>query len=226
MAVKNSNAALPEIKPIEMVDIPLHVVGDSPLIVHAWSEKAKRMMLDAQMGKKAGTKKEPKNPTEDFIRSLYWLTPAPTEYTMESFNAAIAQGARFGFPITALKQSAISAAYRMGWVKDKASLRGAFFLDANGPDGQNADLFEIKGSAPVSREDMVRIGMGTADIRYRGQFDPWHADIILRYNKNGQYNLENLLNILNAGGAVCGIGEWRPEKDGRFGMYHIETVSE
>ena len=114
----------------------------------------------------------------------------------------------------------------MGWVKDKASLRGAFFLDANGPDGQNADLFEIKGSAPVSREDMVRIGMGTADIRYRGQFDPWHADIILRYNKNGQYNLENLLNILNAGGAVCGIGEWRPEKDGRFGMYHIETVSE
>ena len=103
---KKAETALFEIKPIEMVDIPLRIVGDSPLIVHAWSEKAKRMILDAQQGKKAGTKKEPKNPTEDFIRSLYWLTPMPADFTLDGFNAAVEAGARFGFPITAFKQAA------------------------------------------------------------------------------------------------------------------------
>ena len=217
---KKAETALFEIKPIEMVDIPLRIVGDSPLIVHAWSEKAKRMILDAQQGKKAGTKKEPKNPTEDFIRSLYWLTPMPAYFTLDGFNAAVEAGARFGFPITAFKQAAISAAYRMGWVKDKMGLRGAFFLD--GTAGDSGDMVEITGSVPTIREDMVRVGMGVADIRYRGMFETWAADITMRYNKNGQFSVENLLNILNAGGTICGAGEWRPEKDGQFGMYHVE----
>ena len=129
-------------------------------------------------------------------------------------------GARFGFPITAFKQAAISAAYRMGWVKDKMGLRGAFFLD--GTAGDSGDMVEITGSVPTIREDMVRVGMGVADIRYRGMFETWAADITMRYNKNGQFSVENLLNILNAGGTICGAGEWRPEKDGQFGMYHVE----
>ena len=176
---KKAETALFEIKPIEMVDIPLRIVGDSPLIVHAWSEKAKRMILDAEQGKKAGTKKEPKNPTEDFIRSLYWLTPMPADFTLDGFNAAVEAGARFGFPITAFKQAAISAAYRMGWVKDKMGLRGAFFLD--GTAGDSGDMVEITGSVPTIREDMVRVGMGVADIRYRGMFETWAADITMRY---------------------------------------------
>ena len=37
-----------EIKPIQIKKVALRIVGDSPLIMHAWSEKAKRMMLEAQ----------------------------------------------------------------------------------------------------------------------------------------------------------------------------------
>ena len=70
---------------------------------------------------------------------------------------------------------------------------------------------------------MVRIGMGTADIRYRGEFPNWYADIVVSYNVNGQYSLENIVNMINAGGYICGIGEWRPEKDGQYGMYHIDA---
>ena len=70
---------------------------------------------------------------------------------------------------------------------------------------------------------MVKIGMGTADLRYRGEFKNWYIDLILEYNKDGDVTLEQLLNVLNAGGYSCGIGEWRPEKDGTFGRYHIET---
>lgn len=223
MATKTSE--LVEIRPIEIKKIKLRIVGDTPLIMHAWSEKAKREMLEAQMGKKKGKEKEPKNPVNDFINSMYWLEGKPEtdnkmapEECTEKFIEAIQNGARFGFPVTAFKQAAISAAYRMGWSKDKMSLRGVFFIDSDA-DG----MIEIHSDVPKMREDMVRIGMGTADIRYRGEFDNWYADIVVSYNVNGQYSLENIINILNAGGYICGAGEWRPERDGQYGMFHIAT---
>lgn len=216
MAIKKNTTELLEIRPIEIQKVNLRIVGDTPLIMHAWSEKAKRMMLDAQMGLAKGKKKEPKNPVEDFIRSMYWLTDMPEEMTEEAFSEAISNGARFGFPVTAFKQAAISAAYRMGWAKDKVSLRGAFFID-----GDENGMIEIHSDAPKMREDMVKVGMGTADIRYRGEFANWYADMTISYNMNGNYSLENIMNIINAGGYICGVGEWRPEKDGQYGQFHV-----
>ena len=218
MATKKANAEVIEIRPIEIKKVTVRVVGDTPLIMHAWSEKAKRMMLEAQMGIAKGKKKEVKNPADDFIRSMYWLTPMPEDGTMESFEEAIANGARFGFPVTAFKQAAISAAYRMGWAKDKMSMRGAFFIDSD----ENG-MIEIHSDTPEMREDMVKVGMGTADIRYRGEFKNWYADLTISYNANGQYSLENIVNIINAGGYVCGVGEWRPERDGQNGMFHVQA---
>ena len=216
MATKKAAAEVIEIRPIEIKKVTIRIVGDTPLIMHAWSEKAKRMMLEAQMGIAKGKKKEVKNPADDFIRSMYWLTPMPEDGTMESFEEAIANGARFGFPVTAFKQAAISAAYRMGWAKDKMSMRGAFFIDSD----ENG-MIEIHSDNPEMREDMVKVGMGTADIRYRGEFKNWYADLTISYNANGQYSLENIVNIINAGGYVCGVGEWRPERDGQNGMFHV-----
>lgn len=216
MATKKASTEVIEIRPIEIKKVTIRIVGDTPLIMHAWSEKAKRMMLEAQMGVAKGKKKEAKNPVDDFIRSMYWLTPMPEDGTMESFEEAIANGARFGFPVTAFKQAAISAAYRMGWAKDKMSMRGAFFIDSD----ENG-MIEIHSDTPEMREDMVKVGMGTADIRYRGEFKNWYADLTISYNANGQYSLENIVNIINAGGYVCGVGEWRPERDGQNGMFHV-----
>ena len=216
MATKKAATEVIEIRPIEIKKVTIRIVGDTPLIMHAWSEKAKRMMLESQMGIAKGKKKEAKNPVDDFIRSMYWLTPMPEDGTMESFEEAIANGARFGFPVTAFKQAAISAAYRMGWAKDKMSMRGAFFIDSD----ENG-MIEIHSDTPEMREDMVKVGMGTADIRYRGEFKNWYADLTISYNANGQYSLENIVNIINAGGYVCGVGEWRPERDGQNGMFHV-----
>lgn len=208
-----------EIRPIQIKKATIHIVGDSPLIVHAWSEKAKREMLEKQMKVTKTKAKTAKNPVEDFIRSMYWLTPMPEEMTESAFNESIQNGARFGFPVTGFKQAAISAAYRMGWAKDKASLRGAFFIDCD-----ENQMVEIKSDPPIMREDMVKLLGTTADIRYRGEFRNWSADITVSFNENGQYTLEQIINIINAGGYVCGIGEWRPEKDGQYGMFHISAT--
>lgn len=216
---KKATTEIIEIRPIQIKKATVHVVGDTPLIMHAWSEKAKREMLEKQMKVTKTKSRDAKNPVEDFIRSMYWLSPMPDEMTMEAFEDAVANGARFGFPITAFKQAAISAAYRMGWTKDKMSMRGAFFID-----GDENQMIEIHSDMPIMREDMVKVGMGTADIRYRGEFRNWSADINISFNENGQYSLEQIINVINAGGYVCGVGEWRPERDGQYGMFHVSAT--
>lgn len=210
---------LVEIRALNIQSVPIRIVGDSPLIVHAWSEKAKRMMLDAQMGKTKTKARDKRDPMDDFIQSLYWLEGKPEKSTPEAMDEAIENGAKFGFPVGAIKQAANSAAYRLKWVKNQMELRGTYFIKT-----EFGDMAEIKGSAPRMREDMVRVGMGTADLRYRGEFFPWYIDCIVEYNASGAMSFEQIINCINAGGYVCGIGEWRPEKDGSFGMYHVETI--
>lgn len=222
MATKVKEATI-EITPVEIHTATIRIVGDTPLIMHAWSEKAKRMMLEAQTGKSKGKKKPIRNRVDDFIQAAYWMSGKP-EYPDDSaegvceaaFNESINNGATFGFPATAFKQAAMSAAYRLGWVKNQMGMRGAFFIDSD----ENG-LVEIKSDTPVCREDMVKVGMGTADLRYRPQFNNWSAELNIKYNALGDFPLESIINALNAAGFVCGIGEWRPERDGDFGMFHV-----
>ena len=47
-------------------------------------------------------------------------------------------------------------------------------------------------------------------------------DLTISYNKAGAYALEDIINLISLGGYNCGIGEWRPEKGGQNGMYHVE----
>lgn len=203
-----------ELPPINLETIEVLLVGDTPLISHAWSEKAKREMLGKQM-KAAKPGKEAKDPHEDFQQSLYRI-----------------EGGGYGFPSVAFKAAAVTActsvagitkvAARQAFhvVGEQSAVRGAF----NGA-LMRMDLVRILGSEPEMREDMVRIGMGTADIRYRGQFWPWHATVRVRFNAN-VLSAAQIINLLNNAGFGVGIGEWRPERDGQFGMFHVATSAE
>ena len=75
------------------------------------------------------------------------------------------------------------------------------------------------------REYMVRIGMGTADIRYRGEFKKWSTTLHIRYNSNAM-SAEQIVNLFNVAGFACGVGEWRPQKDGSYGCFHVATENE
>jgi hypothetical protein len=198
----NVKAAKPEQVIIELPRLEIMtgyipLIGDSPLICHAWSKKAKSEMLDKQM-KKAKQAKEAKDPQRDYEESLY---PLP-------------QGG-YGFPAVAFKSAAVDACSYVANVT-KVEVRGAFHI--------NAELVEIEGD-PSPREDMVRIAMNTADIRYRGEFKKWSATIPIRYNAN-VLTLEQLLNLFNTAGFAVGVGEWRPQKDGSFGMFHVATAED
>ena len=237
-------AEIIKIEPIAKRYIKAKIVGDSPLITHCWDVKSQREILEKEL-KISRTQKPKRNPYEDFASSMYWLTKMPEVITKETLDEAFANGARFGFPLTGLKQSAISAAYRMGWSKDKMSLRGAFFIQPV-EDGYYAGdleisddmkevhiipnvfhpepMIEIQYERLTMRRDTVRVGMGSADLRYRGEFENWSAEFTLSFNENGDRTLDEIFTMLNAGGYICGIGEWRPERDGQYGQYHVEPV--
>lgn len=225
MATKKTASV--EIKPMELQTVEITIVGITPLIVHAWSEKAKRMMLDKQRGKATKTKHEIKIPVNDFMAACYWLTEQPEmgdtdEEAEANFEAAIAAGAKFGFPVTGIKQSVIMGAKRGGLDVVATELRGSFFLEGT-TEASTVDIAEIISETPIMREDMVKVGgmSKTADIRYRPEFRNWEIPLRMTYNANGKYSLEQLLNCFNVGGFVCGIGEWRPERDGQMGMYKL-----
>ena len=218
MATKKTENNVIEIKALDIKRVNIRIVGDSPLIVHAWSEKAKRMMLEAQMKATKTKAREVRNPYDDFIGSMYWLTEKP-ESTPEAFEKAVKAGAKWGFPTGAIKQAGNSAAYRLGWVKNQMELRGSYFISS-----EYGEMAEIKGCVPEIREDMVKVGQGTADLRYRAEFKDWHMNLTIEYNEGGNLTLEQIVNVINLGGYSCGIGEWRPERDGSFGKYHVETA--
>ena len=201
------NITIPE---ITLTTMKVRVEGDSPLIVHAWSEKAKKMILDKQM-KKATKGKDTKDPWMDYCESMYWLDGMPDEPTEEDI-----ENARFGFPACAFKAAAVDAGYQQGVLAKKTTARGAFHI--------MGDMVEIEG-VPNMREDMVRIGMGTADIRYRGEFKEWSATLTIRYNPQVM-SAEQIINLINMGGFANGVGEWRPSKDGSFGTFHVKTDAE
>lgn len=208
-AKKNEPIIIPA---IDLKRVDIEVVGDSPLIMHKWSEKAKREMLEKQMKVAKAKGHDAKDPVADFIESMYWLEGEPEEKTEEGFEKAIKSGnARFGFPSTAFKASAVAAAYRAKITKDRVSMNGAFHI--------LGEMVEINGT-PIMREDMVKIGMGTADIRFRGEFPEWSAVLPIQYNA-GVVTVEQLANMFNLGGFAVGVGEWRPEKSGSYGMYHV-----
>jgi hypothetical protein len=187
-------------------EFDLHIIGDTPLISHAWDEKAKLMMLQKQM-KKATNGREARDPFSEFVASLYWLSEKPEKPTMDDI-----QTGKFGFPTVAFKAAAVDGGFQSGVLDKKTTARGAFHI--------SGEMAEIEG-IPEMREDMVRIGMGTADLRYRGEFKNWKTVLHIRYNANAM-SMEQIINLFNIGGFACGVGEWRPSKDGSNGMFHVE----
>lgn len=193
------------------------LVGDTPLIVHAWSEKAKREMLAKQVKATKGGR-EARDPESDFKSSLYEMGEGT-----------------YGFPVTGIKNCLLAAAH-----KDKGIARSAvmasLFLEADmvrvrpAMAGAVCDmpLVRIWSGKPEMREDMVKIGSGlnkVASLAYRGQFTHWAFKIKARFNPE-VLTPDALAFIIQESGMACGLGEWRNERKGVFGAFHLADTAE
>ncbi len=192
------------------------LVGDTPLITHAWSEKARREMLAKQVkGTKAG--KEARDPESDFVNSLYDMDGG------------------YGFPAMGFKNCVLSAAHKDKGIA-RSAVMSALWIDADMVRARPAlagaicdmPLIRIYGSKPEMREDMVKVGAGlnkTASLAYRGQFTTWAIRVTGRFNAS-VLTAEALAFLIQEAGISYGLGEWRNEKRGVFGAFHLADAKE
>ena len=87
VSVSKSPSVAIEIPQIQLGIMELKLVGDSMLVTHKWSNKAKKQMLDKQM-KVAATGKEAKNPEQDYLDSMYVLEDGSYGFPTVGFKAA------------------------------------------------------------------------------------------------------------------------------------------
>jgi hypothetical protein len=193
-----------QIQQIDVETLLVPVVGTMPLIVHNWSEKAKRQMLDAQQGRK--TIKEHRDPEAEFESSLYRTKDG------------------YGFPSVAFKAATVSAARLYGKAVRMTELRQFLFFRGEMSENCNQALFPIFGE-PKMREDMVTVGISGTDLRYRAEFPEWTSQLTVQFVKSA-ITRDSVLSIIMAAGLTVGVGEWRPEKNGEYGTFRLDDSSD
>lgn len=175
------------------------IIGQTPLIPHRWSEKARRMMLERQQGK-AVARKAPKAPEEEAFAATYWL-----------------EDGRPGMPATAFKSAVADAARHFDGLT-QVLVKQSVFVTGDGVD----QLVPITGEITM-REDMPRNATGVADLRYRNQIWPWSADLEIEYIASA-LTPGALLALVDAAG-LGGVGDWRPSspksKSGTYGRWTV-----
>lgn len=176
--------------------IKVGIKGLTPLIYNKWSEKAIKMIQDKQ-AKKANKGREAREPEKEYEASFYYNSKK-----------------EIAFPANSIKQSMVGASRSVEGVT-MTLLRGAVFVV-----GDEQGLVPVQYKLKQMRTDMVRVGMGVADIRYRGEVVDWSMDLEIKFNAD-VLSAEQTINLLNIAGFAQGIGEWRPEKNGDHGTFTV-----
>lgn len=186
------------IKPIQQKRMTVRIVGTSPLQQHQWDEKAKRMMREKQAGKKSKDR-EVRDPQAEFEAATY----------------RTAKG-KYGFPGMALKRAIIAAAHKDLGI-EKTMVRKALFLHIDDPGG----IIEMDCKPPRMREDMMRVGMGSVDLRYRPEFEEWAATVDIEFDSELLTD-QDVITLIDRAGFGVGIGEGRPEVGRDFGRFKVD----
>lgn len=176
------------------------LVGETPLLVQKFTEKAKKQMEEKHQ-KRAKTAREARDKEQEFQDSLYRI-----------------DNKTYGIPAAGIKNCAVSACRFIDGVPMTLA-KGAFQVV-----GDESGLIPLKASEPVMDERIVRIGnfgKKVAMPRYRGRFDKWEVSFTVKYN-NGIMSAEQLLNLYENAGFAVGLCEYRPEKSGNLGQFRVK----
>jgi len=183
-----------DIPGVERSTLRVTIEGDTPLLSHRFSDEARAAIL-AKQTMRARPARGPKDPEADYQGSIYRTYDGQP-----------------GFPASAIKSACVSACRFLPMTMVEA--RGAILV--------RGDILPIEGE-PRMREDVVKLNGKTADIRFRAEYPTWSITADIMYNPR-VITAESIVNILETAGFHIGLGDWRPEKGGMFGMFHVKSL--
>ena len=190
-----------KLAPIKKQTVKLRIIGTSPLIQHQWGQKALDMMRSKHAGKKTKTR-DVRDPEAEGREAMY-----------------VTQDGRPGVPAMAIKSAIISAAHKDIGI-EKTLVKKSLFIRCD----DAKKVIPMECSAPVITEDTVRVGQGSADLRYRPYFHEWAVNMEFEIDAE-LLRLEDLCNLIDRAGFGVGIGEWRPEKGGEYGRFEVDRTT-
>ena len=176
----------------------LKLKGKTPLITHRFSEESRQTIEERNQGK-ASRKKRVRDPEKEWRDCLYLLNTG-----------------EYGFPAAAFKKCAVTAvtSLRRKGKLSKIGVRQAFHVLH-----EDEGLVKIKGT-PRQRTDVVRLSKGVADVRYRAEFPEWEVTLEILFNERAISEKE-IRSLFALAGFAVGVGDWRPEKGGIYGMFTV-----
>lgn len=189
----------------------------SPLIVHHFSEKARKEIRE---GESRGAAKKARVAKTDAMRVA--------EYRASAYES---EDGWHGIPAGGFRQAMIRAGKLIGVQMTDA--RTLFRVIGDGRDNDTAQellkLYDSKGkpftwkrNKPIMREDYVRLKSGGTTLRYRAQYWPWTLKLSIEFDPS-LVDANSILALVERAGACVGQCEWRPEKNGEFGRFAISS---
>ena len=194
-----------------ILTVPIKNAPGSPLVINAFSAKARAMMRETQELGSVGRKRRAKDP-----KNFAELYQQARHISREGWDGATC---------ATFRNSMISACRLVGYKMTIGKLSVFVAADGNSAD-DGIPLVRILGE-PVPFEAAVRNASGVTDIRVRPRWDEWAANLRVRYDRE-QFSDEDVINLLVRAGAQCGIGEGRPDSSNSFGqgwgLFEIDTM--
>lgn len=194
-SLADSKAETVSVPAVNKKIMKLTVEGISPLMTN--NPESMLNALESSQTGAAKAKRAPKDPKLCYENAFYRLSDG-----------------RPGIPASAFKKAAVAAGRFLDDFK-MTEIRGAFHVVP-----EEGDLLVISGKPVMDRR---KVGVqGKADLRYRPRFDEWECSFNVIYNSNF-ITPAQIANLFENAGFGVGVCEWRPEKNGSFGMFKLKV---
>lgn len=184
-----------------MLDFP--IIGTAPYVQQAMSEKTKRALAEQYATQEGPARKK---------------TRVKRNYDEDMANACHrSEEGWYGIPAPAFRAACIDVMRMTNYKMTNAKM--SIFCRGNGWDAADpgTSLVRLIAPPPRQRQDAMRNTGGGVDIRIRPEWRYWMAVVTLRWD-GGQFDAQDVLNLLTRAGEQVGIGEGRPFSKDSYGQ--------
>ena len=223
MATKKTTAkSAIEIQTIDIEERYITIEGDSDLVLNKMDRPTERSLIDQRKDKAKSAKKV--NAWEKVITSIHWQNPLDPEELGDADTwdlSTIEHLLKNNKPC--ISAFGLYKSFGQAVVRNEIDTYATKFnanvivCGAEGTDG----LIPIEFETWSLDDKLMQPQKGGPVLAQLNRFTHWKATFKIRFNRNGKFSLEQIVNIINFAGFGLGIGSGRSSG---YGRYHVTNI--